>query len=234
MQKILLIAVALLVPITACAHELTPEQDHISVIGVGEVEQEPDQATLNISINARQPTLVAAKQEADQRYSSVLEVIKEAGIDKKQVRATRINAQPEYEWRSNKRVYKGELVFRSLRVTINDLDRVSPLMQALVENGVSTIDGLDTGFKDPKALQKKALAAAADDAKAKAKFLAERLGRNLGAAYKITEHNNNAPQMVMQDSPVMARSMAAEAAPPPEMFGTQKVRATVNVSFNLL
>ncbi|MEM7358031.1 MAG: SIMPL domain-containing protein [Pseudomonadota bacterium] len=234
MQQILLIALALMLPMTACAHELTPDQDHISVIGVGEVEQEPDQATLNISINARQPTLVAAKKEADQRYSSVLEVIKKAGIDKKQVRATRINAQPEYEWRSNKRVYKGEVVSRSLRVTINDLDKVSPLMQALVENGVSTIDGMDTGFKDPKALQQKALAAAADDAKAKAKFLAERLDRNLGAAYKITEHNNNAPQMVMQDSPVMARSMAAEAAPPPEMFGTQKVRATVNVSFNLL
>jgi len=203
-------------------------------VGVGEVDQEPDQATLNVSVNAKQPTLVEAKKLADQRYSKVLQVLKKAGIDDKFIKATRINAQPEYEWRNSKRIYKGERVSRSLAITINDLDKVSPLMQALVENEVSTIDGINTGFKDPKALQEKALGAAADDARNKAKFLAERLGRNLGSAYNIVEHNMNAPQMVMQERAMMSKSMAADHAPPPEMFGTQKVRATVNVSFNLL
>ena len=224
----------LLVSAGACAHEDGREQDHISVVGVGEVEQEPDQAILNIGINARQPSLQAAKKLADDRYRKVLSVINKAGIDKKSVKATRITAQPEYEWRSNKRIYKGELVSRSLRITINDLDKVSPLMQALVENEVSTIDGMSTGFKDRKGLQRKALAAAADEAKSKARFLAERLGRDLGSAYLITEHNNNAPQMVRQERAMMAKSSLASEAPPPEMFGTQKIQATVNVSFNLL
>jgi uncharacterized protein YggE len=201
---------------------------------MGEVEQEPDQATLRISINAKQPTLAAAKKLADERYRGVLKVIKEAGIDKKRVKATRISAQPQYEWRNSKQIYKGELVSRSLSIIVNDLEKVSPLMQALVENGVSTIDGMETGFKDRKSLQQQALAAAADDAKAKAKFLAERLGRNLGAAYLISEHNSNAPQMVRRESMMMKADMEASVAAPPEMFGTQKIRATVNVSFNLL
>lgn len=219
---------------TASAHDMVQEQDHISVVGVGEVELEPDQATMNISITAKEATLPEAKKVADERYKSVLSVILDAGIDKKHVKATRISAQPQYEWQHNKQVYKGELVSRSLSIVINDLDLVSPLMQALVENGVSTIDGVSTGFQNSKLLQTQALKAAAEDAKSKAKFLAEQLGRKLGAAYLITEHNADAPEMVNRDRGMMASAMKSNDLPPPEMFGTQKVRAQINVSFNLL
>ena len=214
------------------------EQDHVKVVGVGEVEKEPDQATLNISIEAKEPDLVTAKKVADEKYSAVLEVIKKAGIADKNIKATRISAHPEYEWRNNARIYKGERVSRSLAVTIDDLDIVSQLMQDIVEGGVSRIDGMQTGFKDPKALQELALAAAADDARHKAEFLAKRLGRDLGDAYSISEHNVNAARNVnrpMAMSADMAVSSRAMAAPPPqEMFGSQKVKATVNVSFGLL
>jgi len=218
------------------AHELV-EQDHVKVVGVGEVEKEPDQATLNISIEAKEPDLITAKKVADDKYRTVLAVINKAGIADKDIKATRINAQPEYEWRNNTRIYKGERVSRSLAVTINDLDLVSQLMQGIIEGGVSRIDGMQTGFKDPKALQELALAAAADDAKHKAEFLAKRLGRNLGDAYSITEHNVNAARPVhrgMAMSADMAGTARAMTPPPDEKFGSQKVRATVNVSFGLL
>ena len=220
--------------VSACAHEPVPEQDHISVVGVGEIEQEPDQAIVNVSINAKQPSLPEAKKMADEKYRSVLAVLNKMAIEEKHIKATRISAQPEYQWSNNKQIYKGERVSRSLAITVNDLEKVSPLMQALVENGVSTIDGMNTGFKDPKALQEKALAAAADDAKTKARFLAERLGRNLGSAYLISESNNSQQPQPGPQYSMMAKSISAEQAAPPEMFGTQKVSATVNVSFNLL
>lgn len=221
--------------LVACAHEQTPAQDQISVVGVGEVEREPDQATLNISVTAQQATLAAAKQQADQQYRSVLMVIQQSGIDKKDVKATRISAQPQHEWRNGKRIYKGERVSRSLSIKVNDLDKVSPLMQALVDNGVSTIDGISTGFKDRKALQQAALAVAADDARAKAEFLAERLDRHLGKAFLISEHNRDAPVVVQRRELQLAEGSYAKAdTAPPEMFGTQKVQATVNVSFDLL
>ena len=236
MKKLIWICIFAVMPwsVSAQAHEANLQQDNISVIGVGEVEQEPDQATLAISINARQPTLPAAKKLADDRYRRVLGVVEKAGIAAQFVKSTRLNAQPEYEWQNNKRIYKGELVSRSLSIIINDLEKVSPLLQALVESGVSEIDGLQTGFQDRKALQLKAMAAAADDAKSKAKFLAERLGRKLGSAYLISEHNVDAPQMLRAEGMMMAKSASADAPPPAEMFGTQKVQATVNVSFNLL
>ena len=110
-------------------------------------------------------------------------------------------------------------------------------MQDIVEGGVSRIDGLQTGFKDPKSLQELALGAAADDARSKAEFLAKRLGRDLGDAYSITEQNVNAARPVHRGMAMEMSSSAprtAMAPPPQEMFGSQKVRATVNVSFGLL
>lgn len=237
MKTIANLCLLLMLSMSVSAHN-SIEQDHVKVVGVGEVEQEPDQATLSISIEAKKPDLVAAKKAADDKYRKVLAVIQKAGIADKDIKATRINAQPEYEWRNNSRTYKGERVSRSLSVTIDDLDKVSQLMQDIVEGGVSRIDGLQTGFKNPKALQKLALAAAADDARQKAEFLAKRLKRDLGEAYSITEHNANISRPVhraMAMDAEMAVSARGAAAPPPqEMFGSQKVRATVNVSFGLL
>ncbi len=218
---------------TACAHETQVQQDHIAVVGVGEVEAEPDQALLRVSVSAQEADLKTAKSVADAKYSKVLAVIDAAGIDRTHVKATQVLAQPQYEWRSSKRVYKGEMVSRSLSIKVNDLEKVSPLMQALIENEVSTIDSMETGFQDRAALLEQALAAAADNAKAKAEFLAKRLGRSLGDAFLITEFNDHAP--VKSRGMEMARSSALVAdAAPPEMFGTQKVQARVNVSFNLL
>lgn len=223
----------LILSAAACAHEATNQQDHIAVVGVGEVEATPDQAILTVRVSAQEPNLPAAKQLADKRYSKVLAVLAKAKIDERHIKATQIIAQPQYEWRNSKQVYRGELVSRTLQIIINDLEKVSPLMQSLVENEVSTIDGMTTGFQDREAMMQKALAAAADNAKSKASFLAKRLGRDLGSAFLITEYNESAPTMAR--APEMARSSAMMAdAAPPEMFGLQQVRARVNVSFNLL
>jgi len=216
------------------AHEITPAGDHITVTGVGNIEQEPDQAILRISINAQKPTLVAAKQQADEQYQSVLNVIAKAGIEKKHIKAARISAQPQYEWTNNQRVYKGERVSRTLVITINELGQVSPLMQALVNNGVSTIDGLTTGFQDHDAIKQKALAAAADNAKTKAQFLAERLDRNLGTAFQVTEQHQDISHYPQANMRMRAKAMSSEQVVPEEMFGTQKITATVEVKFNLL
>lgn len=216
------------------AHDAGPQQDHIAVVGVGEVEQEPDLATLSITVEAREPDLLSAKKVADERYRKVLAVIEKAGIKDEAVTATQIIAQPEYEWRDSKRIFKGERVSRTLSIEIDELDKISPLMQSLVENEVSTINGLTTGFKDRTVLINLALAAAADNAKSKAEFLANRLGRSLGEAFLITEFNDTAPQVMQAESMMQSRALASDAAPPPERFGKQSLRVQINVSFALL
>ena len=233
-QFIVLLAFAL-ITYPVMAHESLPQQDQISVVGMGEVVAEPDQVVMRVGVSVTAPSLLEAKAQADQRYAKVLNVLQQQSIEEKWIKATQIMAEPQYEWANGKQVYRGERVSRSLSITINDLELVSPLMQAVIENGASTIDGMEAGFQDRAALLEQALAAAADDARRKAEFLAERLGRDLGAAFQIKEANTHAP--VQARGPEMAMSAVVEgsrAAAPPEMFGTQAIRARVNVSFNLL
>lgn len=237
MKHLLLLALLVAFALPACAHDQSEqrEQTHrVTVVGFGEIEAEPDQATLRISIMAIAKNLTLAKQDADRRYQRVLDVLKRAEIVDKDIKVARISMQPKYEWSSSKQVYKGEQVSRSLSIAINDLDKVSSVMQSLVENDVSSVDGLSTGFQNRGAFLKQALGAATADAKAKAEFLAERLDRNLGQAIDIVEQNNGGPMQQYQDVRMSkSASMVESYQPPQEMFGTQTISATVTVSFKL-
>jgi len=234
-MKTLLIFIALVLALPACAHESDePRQaEFVSVAGAGVIKAEPDKAIINISSTAKEATAAQAKRKADAAYKSVLRVLKDADIPSKRIKVTRLSIQPEYQWSNNRQVYKGERVTRNLSVEIHDLEKVSGVVQALVENGVSTIDNMQTGFIDEKSLKQQAMAAAAADAKAKAKFLAEELDRDLGEAYEISEHDTSAPVFRHQQVESFARAKSASYDAPPEMFGTQDIRATVTVRFKL-
>jgi len=232
MKKLIIIAVCVL-PQLLFAQEQT-QSNQISVVGVGEIEQEPDQAILHIGINAKAQTLVDAKKIADQHYEKALEIIFAANIDDKFIKATRINSQPQYDYNSSPKKYVGEVMSRSISITINDLDALSPLMQTLVESGVSTIDGVATGFQDKLALERQALALAAKDAKQKAIFIAQQLDREAGNAIFISEQNisNQVPQF-RPEAASFSRAVSVSVNAPAEKFGTQKIEATLNVVFSL-
>jgi len=207
--------------------------DQVSVVGAGEIKAEPDQVTLAVSVYAIEKDLKTAKRAADERYQSVLDELREQGINDKDFKVARLDMRPEFEWTTNKRVYKGERVSRSLQIVLKDLTKVTPVLQGLVEGGVSSVDNMSAGFQDEAELKRKALANAVQDAKGKAEFLAEQLDRDLGVAFNIIEQNSAAP--MFQDFP-MARSskMSSQAfSPPPEMFGTQTITANITIAFKL-
>lgn len=236
MKQLALLTLLIMFVLPACAHEQDSHQrvDRATVTGYGEVEAEPDQATLRITVMALGDNLAEAKREADRRYESVLKVLGKANIPDKQIKVVSLSMQPRYEWTSNQQVYKGEQVSRGLSITINNLDKIGPVMQALVENGVSTVDGISTGFQDRSALLKQALGAASKDARNKAEFLSDQLGRKLGQAIEIVEQNSGAPIRQYQDVRMAkSASMAESYQAPQEMFGTQTISASVTVSFKL-
>jgi len=235
MKIALVLATSILLLFTevSFAHEPQEFQDHIRVTGTGEINQVPDQAKLKISISAQESSLSKAKEIADQRYSQVIKKIRSLGIEEKNIRATQIIAQPQYQWQNNKQVYKGEKVSRSLQVTVNNLEKVSELMQAIIEGGASSIDGITTGFKNPKAIEQEALKMAAEDAKTKADFLAKNLGRKLGKAYMISEQNISIPFHQESIRVTNSNSLATRESTPPELFGTKSVKASISVHFSL-
>lgn len=232
-MKTILLSIVAVFLLAACANETQQQYDFISVAGAGVISTEPDKAILNLSSTAKEANAATAKQKADAAYKNILTVVKKAGIPDKRIKVTRLSIQPEYQWANNKQVYKGERVTRNISVEIHDLEKVSGLIQALVENGVSTIDNMQTGFIDEKELKQQAMAAAASDAKRKAKFLAKQLDRKLGIAYEISENDTSAPLFRHQQIESFSRAKSASYDAPAEMFGTQDIRSTITVRFKL-
>ncbi|RBP53619.1 SIMPL domain-containing protein [Arenicella xantha] len=214
----------------AIGHE-GPVEDQIQVLGTGEINAEPDQVVLTVSVYAVEPDQATAKRKADSAYQAVLGQIAKYGIADADVKVTRLAMNPEYEWTDNQRQHRGERVSRTLAITVNDVSVLSDLLQALVEQGVSEVNSMQAGFQDSAAIKQRALALAVNDAKQKASFLAKQLDRSRGAALQIIEQNSDVP---MFRGPEMAMSRSRDAdAPPPEMLGTQAIRATIQITFRL-
>jgi len=217
-------------------HKNNLNLDQVSVLGIGEVEAEPDQAILGVSIRVLKPTLLEAKQDADEQYRQVLTVIEKAGIPKTQYKVSSLNSYPQYDWSGNKKRYKGQEITRTLSITVNDLDKLSPLLQALVENGISNINNISSGFQDKSALQRQALAKAIDDASSKAEFIAKKLNRDIGGVLNVSENNVQSPTFQKRSYQIeefATNASSRSVAAPQEAFGTQKVTAKINASFKL-
>lgn len=206
-------------------------KDTISVVGLGEVSAEPDQVIVAVTVASTNIDVNKAKAEADRKYSLVLAAAKNQGVARTDIKLSSINMQPEYNWRNNTQVLIGTRVSRSLSVTLNDIDRVAPLLQELIEGEVSTIDSVQTGFQNREEMARKALTAAIVDAKEKAGFLAKQFDKKLGSAYTISEHSQQQPVFHAFNESMM-QSKSASVSLPQEHFGTQKVTARVSVVFH--
>lgn len=207
-----------------------PAEDQIRVSGVGEVDAEPDQIILTVSAYAEEADKATAKKIADAAYQQILDLAKEYSVDDNDIKVQQLSMQPQYEWSDNRRVYRGERVSRMISIVLRDLENLSPLLEGLAQQGVSEVNSMQPGFQDSSALQRKALAQAVADAQGKAAFLAKQVNRSVGSVITITEQSSHSPVFARQEM-AMAKSMVMDA--PPEMLGTQTIRANVEIVFRL-
>ena len=204
--------------------------DTISVSGYGEVHAEPDQAVLSVSVMALNKDPEKAKLEADTKYKAVLAATKKHKIERLDIRSSSVTVRPEYRWKNNSQILLGTRISRSITITVKKIDHVAQLLQDLIEGEISTVNSVQTGFQDRKSLERKALSAAIEDAKEKAEFLAAQFGKKLGSAYTISESSSHtAPRQYRSEA---AFSSVKQASLPEEHFGTQSVKATINVVFH--
>jgi uncharacterized protein YggE len=101
----------------------------VSVSGEGEVQAEPDRATVMLGVEARKPKLDDARAEVTKTVDAVLKLTRDLKIDQKYVRATRLSVQPEYNWNNTtqERHLIGYYVSRQVEIDLRDLERLGQL-----------------------------------------------------------------------------------------------------------
>jgi len=226
--------VALLFSAGLPAHE-APEPRVIAVGGEGEVSVKPDRAQLSMSVEKLDPDLKKAEAEVNKIVRSYLAEARSLGAKDEALSTTGVSIQPEYVWPEGgrERRFTGYRVSRQINLRVDNLDKLGEFILRATGAGVTQVNPpqLESGRR--RELEREALAKAAEDARDKARVLADTLKVRMGAAYRVTESEVGAPPM-----PYAVKSMrAADAEGNAEMgvaLGEIKLHATVSVEFELL
>ena len=204
----------------------------ISVSGFGEIIVDPNKATIHVSVESRKKTQKEARDDVNNVVIKATSVIEKLDIDKKYVNSSRSQIRPEYRYTNNRRVFNNYYVSRQLIIDLRDLEKIGPLMESLLDAGISNVSPPNFSSTELDDLKRKALAIATKDARKNATVIAKSLDVKLGNVksfnYNNSRHNSRQPSpryaMAMADS---AKSEASETYE----VGQIPVSVNVNATF---
>lgn len=210
----------------------------VAVAGQGEVSGAPDLARVTLGVEARRPTLAAARAEVTAVVERVLALTKALKIDPKLVNATQVQVQPDYSWneKDRKQVLLGYVVSRQVEVEVRDLDQLGALFERAADAGVNQVGGAQLDSSRRKELEREAMAKAVQDARLNAETLATAAGAKLGSVCLLNGDSSSPPMPMYRRAAMMGASDAVAAPPPPEasyQAGDMKFAASVSAQFEL-
>jgi uncharacterized protein YggE len=202
--------------------------------GEAVVKRAPDRAWLTIASETRDVRADRARSLSAEGMTALQAALKTAGLTEDAMRTTGYSLVPEMDWKGGRGVVRGYVVRNQIEVRIDDLDRLSSVIDAATTSrGTSlSISGPRFTLKDEASAQAEALRAAVGSAVARARAMATGAGRSLGAIVRIEEHNLGG---IAPPEPRMMRMAAsADAAPPtPITPGELEIRALITLTAEL-
>ncbi len=201
----------------------------IEVSGQGQVEAEPDQATVRLGVQTEADEAGAALEENNERMTAVISATLEAGIAENDIQTEGFRLSPVYDNAPNTQTRElvGYRASNIVRITVRDLTMLGSLLDAVVEAGSNTIEGIQFEVSNEAELAAAAREAAMQDAQQKAEQLTELAGAELGPVRTILETGGARP---------LTTSVAEEAsltADVPIATGTQTIQASVQVIWEI-
>jgi len=181
-NALLLLAVTLCIGSSASAQPIfVPDPTpRVSVSGLGTVEVAPDLAKVTLGVYILDPNLRQAKQAVDKSVGRLLDLAESQGIQPTDVSSSAPNIDPSYS-EADTPEFIGYEVTRSVNVTIRDLSRLDQLIDTAIEVGANREFSVRLESSKIHEIEAEAMALAIEDAKAKARQLAEGFGAKLGA-----------------------------------------------------
>ena len=210
----------------------------VAVGGHGEVRVEPDQAKVALGVEAREPTLEAARLRANRAVEGVLKLTRDLGIPERLVASTRLSVMPEYVWdeKTRQRRLVAYQVARTVNIDLRDLEKLGALVERGLSLGANQAGDPVLDHSRRTELERQALALATQDAQRNATAMAAALGLVVGPARSLSASQDSSGPVPMA-APMAMRTLAVAAdtgAPQTYQSGEIIFRANVNASFDLL
>jgi uncharacterized protein YggE len=180
----------------------------------------PDRAELSFGVESQGQTAKAALAANAAEMRKVIAAVKAAGGT--DVKTQSVSLSPRYNERNEVQAF----VATNTVAAGTTVAKAGALIDAAVAAGANQVYGPTLSNGDQAALYRQALKAAVADARASAQALAEASGLALGRVTAVVEGGGSVPQ------PFAAADKAMEAGSTPVEAGTQRITATVSVTFS--
>ena len=163
------------------------QQTGIAVCGHGTAQLKPDQAQLNVGVQASAANADDARAQAAQAMNNVIAALKSNGVDDKDIQTGYFAIQPQYDYGSGKQQQIGYIAVNSVSVTIRKVGDASKIVDAVTAAGGNNVivNGIQFTASDPSQAQDQAVQNALADAKRQADLIAKAAGVSDGTPISI-------------------------------------------------
>ena len=184
MKKLVLLASLIFLSVSAYS-----DSRLISITGSGSFEYPAEMIRIDFSVfNQTDRDIKIAKSKVERASTKIIHSLIELGISEKDIFSPSftIDLDDQYDDEDCLKGYV-PIVGRDMEVLLRDIKLYRKVIDALVENGATTIGSVQSEVNDMEKYEQRAMLAAIDDAKNQAKFLVENLGGKLGKVHSIGE-----------------------------------------------
>jgi uncharacterized protein YggE len=212
----------------ALAEEDSPMDRTVTVSASAEIAATPDIARIATGVTTEAATAREALSRNNEAMSKVVEGLKSAGIEPKDIQTGSFNVEPRYTSpRDNQPpVIDGYRVTNQVNVTARDLGRLGEVLDRLVTLGANQVHGLAFEVSKAETLKDDARREAMANAHRRAKLYAEAAGASVGEVVAIAED-----AAAVAPRPYAMGRMAASAVP--IEAGSVELSARVTVTWSL-
>ena len=157
------------------------EPNTIAVSGMAEQEVAPDMAYIDVGINVRADDAETARTQEAQIASQIRRALLELAITDNDLQNTSYYLYQEYKVdRNGVRTADKYVLDSSIKVTVKDLDKLSQVIDNVVEAGATNISNITYALSTQNIIQRQLLATAVENARDKAAVVANAGSRTLG------------------------------------------------------
>ena len=203
----------------------------VSVSANGQASATPDMAAISTGVQTEADSAREAMTKNTQAMSKLIDGLKAAGIDPKDIQTTAVNVNPRYtNPRDGKQpVINGYVAQNQVRIVVRDLKKLGEILDASLTLGATQMGGISFDVSNAEVLKDEARKAAMVNARRRAELYAAAAGASLGQVVSIAEDVRMAgPRPMLMGA---RTQMTAEAVPVEP--GSMKLDATVHVTWSL-
>lgn len=229
--------------LTACSSATVPstitvqsaENSGICVSGEEKIQATPDIAEITYSVYTQEKDAKSCQTKNATEADAVISLLKEKGIDEKNIRTNNVGLDPIYDWNDGRKITGYEMT-TEIVVSSVPIDEAGTIISDSVNAGINSIDSVQYQCSNFDELYAEALKNAITSARKKADLMAEAGGKKVVAMTQVQELSSS-DQAVAYSSNNMKQMavMKAESADTGTslMPGQVEVEAEVSVTFSI-